>query len=37
MLTKKQKLLLSFLIERIEQDGVSPSYEEICLETEFKI
>ena len=32
MLTNKQKQLLSFLIERIEQDGVSPSYEEICLE-----
>jgi repressor LexA len=36
MLTNKQKQLLSFLIERIEQDGVSPSYEEICLELNLK-
>ena len=32
MLTNKQNQLLSFLIKRIEKDGISPSYEEICLE-----
>ena len=36
MLTNKQNQLLSFLIKRIEQDGVSPSYEEICLELNLK-
>ena len=36
MLTKKQNQLLNFLIRRIEQDGVSPSYEEICLELNLK-
>ena len=36
MLTNKQKQLLSLLIKRIEQDGVSPSYEEICLELNLK-
>ena len=36
MLTKKQNQLLSFLIKRIEVDGVSPSYEEICLELSLK-
>ena len=36
MLTDKQKQLLNFLIIRIEQDGVSPSYEEICLELNLK-
>ena len=36
MLTNKQNQLLSFLIQRIEQDGVSPSYEEICLELNLK-
>ena len=36
MLTNKQNQLLSFLIERIEQNGVSPSYEEICLELNLK-
>ena len=36
MLTNKQNQLLSFLIERIEQYGVSPSYEEICLELNLK-
>ena len=36
MLTNKQKQLLSFLIKRIEQDGISPSYEEICLELNLK-
>jgi repressor LexA len=32
MLTKKQNELLNYLITRIEKDGVSPSYEEICKE-----
>ena len=36
MLTNKQNQLLCFLIERIEQYGVSPSYEEICLELNLK-
>ena len=36
MLTNKQNQLLSFLIERIEKDGVSPSYEEMCLELNLK-
>ena len=36
MLTNKQNQLLNFLILRIEQDGVSPSYEEICLELNLK-
>ena len=36
MLTNKQNQLLTFLIKRIEQDGVSPSYEEICLELNLK-
>ena len=36
MLTDKQNQLLSFLIKRIEQGGVSPSYEEICLELNLK-
>ena len=36
MLTDKQNQLLSFLIKRIEQDGISPSYEEICLELNLK-
>ena len=36
MLTNKQNQLLSFLIERLEQDGISPSYEEICLELNLK-
>ena len=36
MLTKKQNQLLSFLIKRIEQNGISPSYEEICLELNLK-
>ena len=36
MLTKKQNQLLSFLIKRIEEDGVSPSYEEICIELSLK-
>ena len=36
MLTNKQNQLLSFLIKRIEQDGVSPSYEEICIELNLK-
>lgn len=30
MLTKKQNELLTYLIKRIESDGVTPSYEEIC-------
>ena len=36
MLTDKQNQLLSFLIKRIEQNGISPSYEEICLELNLK-
>ena len=36
MLTQKQNQLLSFLIKRIEKDGVSPSYEEICIELSLK-
>ena len=36
MLTQKQNQLLSFLIKRIEEDGVSPSYEEICIELSLK-
>ena len=30
MLTKKQNQLLTYLIKRIESDGVTPSYEEFC-------
>ena len=36
MLTIKQNMLLNYLIMRIEKDGVSPSYEEICKELELK-
>ena len=36
MLTQKQNQLLSFLIKRIEEDGVAPSYEEICIELSLK-
>ena len=36
MLTNKQNQFLSFLIKRIEKDGISPSYEEICLELNLK-
>ena len=36
MLTQKQNQLLSFLIKRIEEDGISPSYEEICIELSLK-
>ena len=36
MLTNKQNQLLNFIIRRMEQDGVSPSYEEICLELNLK-
>ena len=36
ILTKKQNQLLSFLIKRIEEDGISPSYEEICVELSLK-
>ena len=36
MLTQKQNQLLSFLIKRIEEDGISPSYEEICTELSLK-
>ena len=32
MLTLKQNQLLTFLIKRLEEHGVSPSYEEICKE-----
>ena len=30
MLTKKQNELLTYLIQSIESDGITPSYEEIC-------
>ena len=36
MLTVKQNQLLNYLITRIEKNGVSPSYEEICKELELK-
>ena len=36
MLTLKQKELLSFLIERIEKTGISPSYQEICSKLSLK-
>ena len=36
MLTQKQNQLLTFLIKRIEEDGVSPSCEEICIELSLK-
>ena len=36
MLTEKQSKLLSFLIKRIEEVGISPSYEEICIELSLK-
>ena len=36
MLTVKQNQLLNYLIIRIEKDGVSPSYEEICNELKLK-
>ena len=36
MLTLKQNQLLSFLIKKIEENGVSPSYEEICKELSLK-
>ena len=36
MLTQKQSKLLSFLIKRIEEVGISPSYEEICIELSLK-
>ena len=36
MLTQKQNQLLCFLIKRIEEHGVSPSYEEICIELSLK-
>ena len=36
MLTQKQNQLLSFLIKRIEEDGISPSYKEICIELSLK-
>ena len=36
MLTVKQNQLLNYLILRIEKDGVSPSYEEICNKLELK-
>ena len=36
MLTNKQNQLLSFLIQRIEKNGVSPSYEEMCFELNLK-
>tara|TARA_A100001015_G_scaffold18536_1_gene21481 strand:- start:108 stop:497 length:390 start_codon:yes stop_codon:yes gene_type:complete len=36
MLTLKQNQLLTFLIKRLEDHGVSPSYEEICKELSLK-
>ena len=36
MLTLKQNQLLTFLIKRLEEHGVSPSYEEICKELSLK-
>jgi repressor LexA len=36
MLTHKQNQLLTFLIKRLEEQGVSPSYEEICKELSLK-
>ena len=36
MLTLKQNQLLNYIIIRIEKDGVSPSYQEICIELELK-
>ena len=36
MLTLKQNQLLNYIIMRIEKDGVSPSYQEICIELELK-
>ena len=36
MLTVKQKELLTFLIEKIEDNGVSPSYQEICIKLSLK-
>ena len=36
MLTLKQKELLTFLIDRIEHSGVSPSYQEICSKLSLK-
>lgn len=36
MLTFKQNQLLTFLIKRLEEHGVSPSYEEICKELSLK-
>ena len=36
ILTKKQNQLLSFLIKCIEEEGISPSYEEICMELSLK-
>ena len=36
MLTLKQNQLLTFLIKRLEEQGVSPSYEEICTELSLK-
>ena len=36
MLTHKQNQLLTFLIKRLEENGVSPSYEEICKELSLK-
>ncbi len=36
MLTIKQSQLLNFLIEKIEDNGTSPSYEEICIQLNLK-
>ena len=36
MLTKKQNELLTYLIKRIESDGITPSYEEMCAALNLK-
>ena len=36
MLTRKQNELLTYLINQIEKNGISPSYEEICKELNLK-
>ena len=36
MLTKKQNELLNYLIKRIESDGITPSYQEICTALNLK-
>ena len=36
MLTKKQNQLLKYLIKTIESCGISPSYQEICINLSLK-